>query len=74
MKSSLTLLALPHADMTKASLDAMTTTWSTPLALSLSMLAVYEGMWATWQVGVKAPGTATRTTFLFLNSVGVRRS
>lgn len=40
MKSSLTLLALPQADMTKASLEAITTTWSTPLAFSLSMLAV----------------------------------
>lgn len=27
-------------------------------------------MCATWQVGVKAPGTETRTTFLFLNSGG----
>ena len=25
-------------------------------------------MWSAWQVGVKAPGTETRTTFLFWNS------
>lgn len=69
MNSSLILLALPQADMTQASLEAMTTTWSTPLLLSSEILLVKLGMWLTWQVGVKAPGTETRMTFLFLNSV-----
>ncbi len=60
--------ALPHADMTKASLKAMKTMASTPLALSLSRLARYEVTCCSWQVGVKAPGTETRTTFLLANS------
>lgn len=46
-------------------------TASTPLALSWSRLARYEVMCCSWQVGVKAPGTATRTTFLFWNSAPV---
>ena len=68
MKSSLIPLALPQADMTQASLKAMTTIWSTPAALSLSAFWMYEGRWEAEQVGVKAPGTETRTTFFFLNS------
>lgn len=62
-------LALPQADMTKASLDAMKTILSTPLARRFSRLAMYDVMCFSWQVGVKAPGTATRTAFLFLNSI-----
>lgn len=69
MKSSKRSLALPQADMTKGSLKAITTTWSIPLALSSEALEMKPGMWLAWQVGVKAPGTETRTTFLFWNSV-----
>ncbi len=42
--------------------------WSTPLAFSCFRLFRYEGTCCSWHVGVKAPGTETRTTFLFLNS------
>lgn len=70
MKSSATPFALPHALMTKASLLAMKTTFVTPLDLSLSMLLMYEGTCCSWHVGVKAPGTATRTTLPLLNSAG----
>ena len=56
--------------MTKASLEAMMRTWSTPLALSLSTFSMKEGTCLSVQVGVKAPGTAMTTTFLFLNSAG----
>lgn len=66
--SSLTPLALPQAAITHASLLAMKIIWSTPLDLNSSSLARYEGTCCCWQVGVKAPGTATRTTFLFANS------
>lgn len=68
MNSSWMLLALPQADMTQGSLQAMTTIWSMPLALSSAVFLMKVGMWLTWQVGVKAPGTETRITFLFLNS------
>ena len=68
IESSLIPLALPHADMTKASLKAMKMMLSTPLALSCSRLARYEVTCCSWQVGVKAPGTETRTTFLVANS------
>lgn len=33
------------------------------------MLSMKPGRWLAWHVGVKAPGTATMTTFLFLNSI-----
>lgn len=68
MESSLTPFALPQADMTKASLDAMKMTLVTPLARSASRFARYEVMCFSWQVGVKAPGTATRTVLPVLNS------
>lgn len=69
MKSSFTPLALPHALMTQWSLEAMKTTWSTPLALSWSLFLMYETTCCSWHVGVKAPGTATMTIFLSLASV-----
>lgn len=47
----------------------MTMTWSTPLAFSSGSSRMYPGTWSFWHVGVNAPGTETRTTFLFLNSV-----
>lgn len=59
---------MPQADMTKGSLEAITTTCSTPLALRASMFSMKPGRWLAWHVGVKAPGTATRTTFLFLKA------
>lgn len=40
MESSLMLLALAQADMTKGSLKAMKTIWSTPLALRSLSLAI----------------------------------
>lgn len=69
MDSSLTPFALPHALMTKASLLAMKMIWSTPAALNLSRFSRYDVTCFSWHVGVKAPGTATRTTFLDWNSV-----
>jgi len=65
-ESCSTPLALPQAAMTHWSLAEMTTTWLTPLARSRSRTpgAVYDVMCCSWHVGVKAPGTPTRTTFL----------
>lgn len=68
MKSSLTSFDLPHADITNGSLYAMISTWSTPLALRASFCSMKVGTCFSAQVGVKAPGTATRTTFFSLNS------
>lgn len=68
MKSSLTSFDLPQALITKGSLYAMTMIWSTPLALRASFCSMKVGMCFSAQVGVKAPGTATRTTFFSLNS------
>lgn len=70
MKSSLTSFDFPHALMTKGSLYAITTIWSTPLALRASFCSMKVGTCFSAQVGVKAPGTATRTTFFSLNSEG----
>lgn len=70
MKSSLIPFDLPQALMTKGSLYAMTMTWSTPLAFRASFCSMNVGMCFSEQVGVKAPGTATMTTFLFLSSAG----
>lgn len=69
MKSSLTSFDFPHALMTKGSLYAITTICWTPLALRASFCSRKVGMCFSAQVGVKAPGTATRTTFFSLNSV-----
>lgn len=66
-------MALPQADMTKGSLEAITITCSIPLALRASMFWMKPGRWFAWHVGVKAPGTATRTTFLFLKAEISRR-
>ena len=60
-------LCFVQASRTKTSLTAVTTTASTPLALISSTLATKPGMWLRWQVGVKAPGTAKRTTRRPLN-------
>lgn len=68
MKSSLTSFDLPHALITNGSLYAMTTIRSTPLALRASFCSRNVGICFSEQVGVKAPGTATRTTFFSLNS------
>jgi hypothetical protein len=60
IESSATLLALPHALMTKASLKATTATTSTPFSLSLGRFSIYPGRWLTEQVGVKAPIRASQ--------------
>src|SRR6202142_3373379 len=53
-----------QASMTKASLTAVTAMVSTPLALNAAALLTKLGMCMLVQVGVKAPGTANRATFL----------
>lgn len=50
--------------MTKASLTEMQTMVSTPLDLSSPALSTKPGRCFWEQVGVKAPGTAKRMTFL----------
>ena len=50
--------------MTKASLTAMHAIVSTPLALNAGALSLKPGRWRAEQVGVKAPGSANRATFL----------
>ena len=70
IESSFTPLAFPHALMTNASLYAITQMTSTPLLLNSCSFSKKVGMWRIWQVGVKAPGTETRTTFLSANSTG----
>lgn len=72
MKSSLTSFDFPQALITNGSLYAMTTIWSTPFALRASFCSMKVGMCFSAQVGVKAPGTATRTTFFSLNSAKKR--
>lgn len=74
IQSSVMPWDLPHALMTQGSLKAMTTIWSMPLALRASFCSMKVGMCFSEQVGVKAPGTATMTTFLSLNSAVVCES
>src|SRR5215472_17588577 len=50
--------------MTNASLTATQAISSIPFALRLAALSTYPGRWRWEQAGVKAPGTANRTTFL----------
>ena len=57
----------PQASMTKASFTATHTTSSTPLARIFSASATKPGRCFMEQVGVKAPGTAKRTTLFPLN-------
>ncbi|ANB15016.1 hypothetical protein AWJ20_2636 [Sugiyamaella lignohabitans] len=71
MSLFLTPRALPQADWTNGSLAERTITWSTPLALNSASLEMKGGMWLAVQVGVKAPGTATITTFLPANFLSV---
>ena len=55
-------VASPQARITWMSLTDTQITSSTPLARRASMLRMKLGIWAEWQVGVKAPGTAKITT------------
>src|SRR5690554_7096903 len=48
---------LPQASMTKASLTAVQTMASTPVAFILSEFTTKPGRWVAVQPGVKAPGT-----------------
>src|SRR5438094_317166 len=57
----------PHASMTKASFTATHTMSSTPLARIFWASATKPGRCFMEQVGVKAPGTAKRTTLFPLN-------
>ena len=60
--------------MTKTSLTAMQAMVSTPLALRASAFCTKPGRCLALQVGVKAPGTAKRTTFLPLKISSVEIS
>src|ERR1700692_2244299 len=60
-----------QASMTKASLTAVTAMVSTPLALKAAALFTKLGICMLVQVGVKAPGTANRATFLPLKMSSV---
>src|SRR5476651_1188213 len=53
-----------QASITKASLTAVTAMVSMPLALRAAALSTKLGKCVLVQVGVKAPGTANRATFL----------
>jgi hypothetical protein len=53
----------PQASMTKASLTETHTMLSTPLLLISSAFSMNPGKCFRLQVGVKAPGTAKRTSF-----------
>lgn len=66
---SRTPFTLPHALMTKGSLKARTAIISTPFSFSLGRFWMYPGTWLAEQVGVKAPGTEKRTTFLSAHSL-----
>ncbi len=44
---------------------------STPFALMASAFFTKPGRWFLWHVGVNAPGTANRTTFLPLKTSSV---
>src|SRR5450631_661005 len=57
-------VAFFQASITNASLTAVTAMVSTPLALNAAALLTKLGMCMLVQVGVKAPGTANRATFL----------
>ena len=60
--------SLPQAAMTKASLTDMHTIKSTPFAVMASALFTKLGRCFAEQVGVNAPGTANKPTFLPANS------
>src|ERR1700761_4341802 len=60
--------------MTNASLTAMQAMVSTPLAFSASAFCTKPGRCLALQVGVNAPGTAKRTTFLPLKISSVEIS
>lgn len=66
---SRTPFTLPHALITKGSLKARTAIISTPFSFSLGRFWMYPGTWLAEQVGVKAPGTEKRTTFLSAHSL-----
>jgi hypothetical protein len=55
--------------MTNGSLAATTATTSAPLALNWSRFFTKPGRCSWWHVGVNAPGTEKRTTFLFAQSL-----
>ena len=55
---------LPQASITKASLTETQAMLSTPLLLISSAFSMKPGRCLRLQVGVKAPGTANRMTFL----------
>src|SRR5262249_28930857 len=57
-----------QAASTNGSFTAMHTTRSTPCFLKSSALSMKPGRCLRWQVGVKAPGTANRTTRLPANT------
>jgi len=69
IESSLMPLAFPHADITNASLYAITATISTPLPFNAGRFLMYPGRCLAEHPGVKAPGTEKRTTFFPANSV-----
>src|ERR1035438_8173461 len=60
-----------QASMTNTSLTPVTAMLSTPLALKASTLFRKLGMCRLLQVGVNAPGTANRATFLLLKMSSV---
>ena len=64
-------VAFFQASITKASLTAVTAMVSTPFALKAAALLTKLGMCMLVQVGVKAPGTANRATFLPLKMSSV---
>src|ERR1700712_151537 len=66
--------SLPQAPMTKTSLTAIQAIVSTPLAFIASAFCTKPGRCLALQVGVKAPGTANKTTFLPLKISSVEIS
>ncbi len=66
--------AFSQALMTNGSLTAMQAIVSTPLALRAAACSTKPGRWRSEQVGVNAPGTANRTTFLPLVSAATDTS
>ena len=71
---SLTPASRAHAPMTNASLTAMQTILSTPLALIASAFSRNPGRCRALQVGVNAPGVANNTTFFPLKMSSVDTS
>src|ERR1035437_5251341 len=64
-------VAFFQASMTDTSLTPVTAMLCTPFALMMSILLRKLGMWRLLQVGVNAPGTANRATFLPLKMSSV---